>query len=86
MQGHVGNMSFETKIALSAAIGGTAEALGGGKFANGAITGAYVMMFNHLGQHGGSGDEPTEKDGGYVKDRNTGHRSVRTTSVYKPFF
>ncbi|MFW6248697.1 MAG: hypothetical protein ACOC4J_02890 [Bacteroidota bacterium] len=35
---------------MSAAIGGTAEALGGGKFANGAVTGAYVMMFNHLGQ------------------------------------
>jgi hypothetical protein len=33
---------------MSAAIGGTAEALGGGKFANGAITGAYVMIFNHL--------------------------------------
>jgi RHS repeat-associated protein len=36
------------QIALSAAIGGTAEALGGGKFANGAVTGAYVMMLNHL--------------------------------------
>lgn len=41
-------MSFGTQVALSAAIGGTAEALGGGKFANGAVTGAYVMMFNHL--------------------------------------
>jgi hypothetical protein len=35
------------KIMISAAIGGTAEALGGGKFANGAVTGAYVMMLNH---------------------------------------
>jgi hypothetical protein len=32
----------------SATIGGTAEALGGGKFADGAVTVAYVMMFNHL--------------------------------------
>jgi hypothetical protein len=32
------------RVAMSAAIGGTAEALGGGKFANGAVTGAYVMM------------------------------------------
>jgi hypothetical protein len=32
------------KIMISAAIGGTAEALGGGKFANGAVTGAYVMI------------------------------------------
>jgi hypothetical protein len=34
---------------MSAVIGGTAEALGGGKFANGSVIGAYVMMFNHLG-------------------------------------
>ena len=36
------------KITISAAIGGTAEALGGGKFANGAVTGAYVMALNHM--------------------------------------
>ncbi|MDY0344165.1 MAG: hypothetical protein RBR28_11375 [Lentimicrobium sp.] len=51
-------MSVAGKIVVSAAIGGTAEALGGGKFAhrndseggfaNGTVTGAYVMMFNHL--------------------------------------
>ncbi|MGE5317100.1 MAG: hypothetical protein ACM3ME_03830 [Chloroflexota bacterium] len=34
------------KIALSAVIGGSAEALGGGKFANGAVTGAYVILFS----------------------------------------
>ena len=43
-------MSGAEKIAISAAIGGTAEALGGGKFANGAVTGAYVMMFNHMAE------------------------------------
>ncbi len=42
------NMDIGAKVAVSSAIGGTAEALGGGKFANGAVTGAYVMMFNHL--------------------------------------
>ena len=42
------NMTGAEKIALSAAIGGTAEALGGGKFANGAVTGAYVMAWNHM--------------------------------------
>lgn len=47
------NMSGAGKIVVSAAIGGTAEALGGGKFSNGAVTGAYVMMLNHLGEHGG---------------------------------
>ncbi len=41
-------MDIGAKVALNAAIGGTAEVLGGGKFANGAVTGAYVMMFNHL--------------------------------------
>jgi hypothetical protein len=43
-----GDMTGIGKITISAAIGGTAEALGGGKFANGAVTGAYVMAFNHL--------------------------------------
>ena len=42
-------MSVAGQVIISGAIGGTAEALGGGKFANGAVTGAYVMMFNHLG-------------------------------------
>jgi len=42
-------MSVGMQVAMSATIGGTAEALGGGKFANGAVTGAYVMMFNHFG-------------------------------------
>jgi len=41
-------MSTADKIVLSSVIGGTAEALGGGKFSNGAVTGAYVMMLNHL--------------------------------------
>ena len=45
-------MSVGAKVAMSAVIGGTAEKLGGGKFANGAVTGAFVMMLNHLGKHG----------------------------------
>ncbi|MDR0969400.1 MAG: DUF5675 family protein [Lentimicrobiaceae bacterium] len=44
------SMSAGSQVAMSAVLGGTAEALGGGKFANGAITGAFVMLFNHL-QH-----------------------------------
>jgi hypothetical protein len=48
MQANARNMSKGAQVAMSAAIGGTAEKLGGGKFANGAVTGAYVMMFNHL--------------------------------------
>jgi len=41
------NMGSVGSMVFGAAIGGTAEALGGGKFANGAITGAYVGLFNH---------------------------------------
>jgi hypothetical protein len=48
MQTYGSGMNAGTQVIMSAAIGGTAEALGGGKFANGAVTGAYVMMFNHL--------------------------------------
>jgi len=51
-------MTGAQRIAISAAIGGTAEALGGGKFANGAVTGAYVMALNHMMAHGLSGDDP----------------------------
>ena len=36
------------KVAASSVVGGTASVLGGGKFANGAVTGAYVMMFNFM--------------------------------------
>jgi hypothetical protein len=48
IQANSRNMSTGAQVAMSAVIGGTAEKLGGGKFANGAVTGAYVMMFNHL--------------------------------------
>ena len=45
-------MTFTEKTAIAAVIGGTADPDsyrdGGGKFANGAVTGAFVMAFNHL--------------------------------------
>lgn len=44
----VDNWSKVGKIAANAIISGTATELGGGKFANGAITGAFHMMFNDL--------------------------------------
>jgi hypothetical protein len=56
MQTYGTSMNAGTQVIMSAAIGGTAEALGGGKFANGAVTGAYVMMFNHLMHGDGSLD------------------------------
>ena len=42
------NWSKAGKIAANAIISGTVSELGGGKFANGAITGAFHMMFNDL--------------------------------------
>lgn len=36
------------KITANAVVGGTASEIGGGKFANGAITGAFSMMFNEM--------------------------------------
>ncbi len=36
------------KVASSAVLGGTISEIGGGKFANGAVTGAYGMLFNEL--------------------------------------
>jgi len=34
------------RVAASAVVGGTASVLGGGKFANGAVSGAFVRLFN----------------------------------------
>jgi RHS repeat-associated protein len=39
--------SMGGRVAAAAVVGGTASALGGGKFANGAVSGAFTYMFNH---------------------------------------
>jgi len=36
------------QTAMAAIVGGTASKLGGGKFANGAVSGAFVHMYNHM--------------------------------------
>ena len=41
-------LSAAERIAVNAALGGIVSELGGGKFASGAMTAAYVMMFNEL--------------------------------------
>jgi hypothetical protein len=61
IQANADNMSLGAKVSMSAIIGGTAEKLGGGKFANGAVTGAYVMMFNHA-MHGGDESISSQKE------------------------
>jgi len=65
-------------VAIGATLGGTAEALGGGKFANGAITGAFVVLFNHLQHNTG---EPTESDGGYVLSKKEGLYFIRAKAI-----
>ncbi|WP_181389775.1 FG-GAP-like repeat-containing protein [Leucothrix pacifica] len=46
-----GAAGFAKNAAISAVVGGTASKLVGGKFANGAITGAFSRMFNDLQHH-----------------------------------
>ena len=53
--GMIKTTPFGLYAVVGAATGGTTEALGGGKFAKGAVTGAFVGIYNH-GWHG-------EKDG-----------------------
>jgi hypothetical protein len=47
------------KVASSAVLGGTISEIGGGKFANGAVTGAYSMLFNEL-MHPKKDDDPDD--------------------------
>jgi len=56
MSNILGNNTLAYGI-IGAAIGGTAESLGGGKFANGAVTGAFIGLFNH-GMHPQTGTNP----------------------------
>jgi RHS repeat-associated protein len=41
----------EVQLTVAVVLGGTASVLGGGKFANGAVSAAFVVMFNHWGYH-----------------------------------
>jgi len=50
------------EVAAAAVIGGTASEIGGGKFANGAITGAFVTLFNSFGDAGIQRDSPSYVD------------------------
>ena len=47
--GTKGYGGFVGRTTIMAVVGGTASALGGGKFANGAVSGAFVHMFNAEG-------------------------------------
>lgn len=53
------HMSAASMIACEAALGGVVSELGGGKFANGAMTAAFQMMYNHM-SHTGYYDDDDE--------------------------
>lgn len=54
-----GTLGVAGEIAASAVLGGTVSELGGGKFANGAITSAFSVMFNDMMHpQGGDDDDP----------------------------
>lgn len=60
--------SNNAQIAAAAVIGGTASAIGGGKFSNGALTGAFMYIYNANG--GESGDELVKIPPGVSLDDN----------------
>ena len=45
------NLTYAERVAVNATLGGVVSELGGGKFASGAMTAAYSMMFNDLKHH-----------------------------------
>jgi RHS repeat-associated protein len=47
---YIYNLNYGLAVAANAALGGGAAVLGGGKFQNGAITGAFGYMFNSEGE------------------------------------
>ncbi len=49
-----GPTGVAAQMITSAVVGGTAAELGGGKFSNGAQTGAMIYLFNHLHREGGA--------------------------------
>ena len=46
------HMNDAQRIASSAVLGGVVSEIGGGKFANGAMTSAFQMMYNHMAHTG----------------------------------
>ncbi len=47
--GGTGTGGFTVRTAIASIVGGTASKIGGGKFSNGAVSGAFVHMFNAEG-------------------------------------
>lgn len=56
--------NWVAKLAANTVLGGAASVAAGGKFENGAITGAFGYLFNELGTYAQRGYEPTYYDAG----------------------
>jgi len=65
--GGTGVGGFAARTTIAATVGGTASELGGGKFANGAVSGAFVHMFNHEAE---AFQEKMKEMFGYTQDPN----------------
>lgn len=52
ISGYANHMTDVGTIATSAVLGGVVSEIGGGKFANGAMTSAFQMMYNHMSHTG----------------------------------
>jgi len=65
-----GNLDYEyvaERVAVSAVLGGTATELGGGKFANGAITAAFLRLYNEEHQLAAARGSSRPLTGGEIK-------------------
>jgi len=58
-----GNIGTIMKVTMTAIAGGTASVLGGGKFANGAMSSAFVVLFNHYQSDAEATKAEMEKNG-----------------------
>ena len=58
-----GSLKTGMKVALQSVIGGTLSELGGGNFANGAITAAFSFLFNHTMHEREMRKQKIEEDG-----------------------
>ncbi|MDD4928798.1 MAG: hypothetical protein PHP85_05920 [Gallionella sp.] len=69
-EGVGGNLGKYDGVVARAVLGGTASVIGGGKFANGAMTGAYGYLFNKLAH--------SQAAGSYVERLRAGSAQART--------
>ncbi|MBI9035914.1 MAG: hypothetical protein JEZ03_15740, partial [Bacteroidales bacterium] len=70
---YIQSSNAATDVVLGATLGGTASAIGGGKFSNGAITGAYSVLFNHW-MHNSIGQQGERLN---IRDKNVAYKLIQ---------